>query len=513
MSKLRKILTSRITLILAVLMLIPGFVYLSAAAVTQETVNTSDDVVLREMVCRIKNATTGLYLDSYKFTLKTDGKSYLEKYSEDSLGQIFHLSPCEDGTYMIVPQNDNGEYTYSYSNESSTKANGYIQKVKLSSAGDYTKFDIVEHGKNTFIIAPSNFADSKAVLTQSVTVTKYKDFYTELQPLSESKDNQLWIIEPIKTENLSVVFTNTKVRLYTTGTFYARKLPYNVFTDDIIWTSSNDEILMVGQDGTWCALSLGTVKVTASVEGISKTFNVTVTDKDAFTWYSQNNVYTSDWDATQLLSLYFKDGGYKKKFAIDAKAPGANYAWIDEGCGNCSVAMILNNMGAVKTNGYDFRSGQNGNLIADPYTVALANAASQGPSSANTTLSGNPIYMRWDSVARQFEVGGKQLTYKRVYTFSQSSALKTIRNLLSEHPEGVIVQVERGSKNHYLVFTECLNPEEKSTSKLKFIVYDPAAYEPVNGENVLFEQSTSYLYEYYRYSHIRSVAYFTFAEN
>ncbi len=511
MSKIKHTFTKRLTIIMAVLMLMPCLVYFSASAVSQNAVDLPEEVVLREMVCRIKNASTGLYLDSYKYTLKTDGKSYLEKYTESSMGQVFHLSPCDDGTYMIIPQNDNGEYTYSYS---LTKASdNKVHKTKLSSAGANAKFDIVEHNSNSFIIAPANSLDSSAVLTQSETVTKYKDYYTELQPLTEDKENQLWIIEPIKTEKLSVIFTNTKVRLYTTGTFYARKLPYNVFTDDIVWKSSNDEVLMVGEDGSWCALSLGTVKVTASVEGLSKSFNVTVTDKDAFTWYSQNNMYTSDWDATQLLSLSFTNNGVKKKFAIDAKEPGANYAWIDEGCGNCSVAMVLNNMGAVKTKGYDFRSGQTGNLVADPYTVALANTGNEGPDSANKVLSRDPIYMRWDYVARQFSIDGKALTYKRIYTGSQSYALKTIRSLLEEHPEGVIVQVERGSNNHYLVFTECINPDEKYTSKLKFMVCDSAAYDPENGDYVPFEMSTSYLVEAYRYANIRSVGYFTFAED
>ena len=81
-------------------------------AVESVAASVTEDVELTEMVCRIRNVTTGLYLDSYKYTAKTKAKSYLEKYSESSLGQVFHLSPCEDGTYMIIPQNDSGEYAY-----------------------------------------------------------------------------------------------------------------------------------------------------------------------------------------------------------------------------------------------------------------------------------------------------------------------------------------------------------------------------------------------------------------
>ena len=60
-----------------------------------------------------------------------------------------------------------------------------------------------------------------------------------------------------------------------------------------------------------------------------------------------------------------------------------------------------------------------------------------------------------------------------------------LKNLLAEHPEGVVVQVSRGSKNHYLVFAECINPDEKVNSKLQFIVCDSAAYLPANGDFVL----------------------------
>lgn len=497
-----------LSLAFAVLMLFQCFIGIGVFAEEAQEEAVVNEVELREMVCRIKNASTGLYLDSYKYTAKTKGKSYLETFSKDSLGQIFHLSPCDDGTYMIIPQNDNGGYVYAYDKDISKNAK--IKKVKLSSADEMAKFDITKYINGTFIIAPVSTINEKAVLTQSSTTTEYKDFYTELSDLTDNAHNQTWIIEPIKTEKLSVIYTATKVRLYGTGKFYAKKSPYNVFTDDIKWSSSDDNVIMIGSDGTWCALNIGEVTITASVEGISKSFKVKVVDRDAFTWYSQNNVYTSDWDATQLLPLKFKSSdGYTKKFAVDSKEPGGNNCWMDQGCGNCAVAMVLNNMGAVKTDGYDFRSGQDGNLIADPYTVGLANSGQYGPDSANTTLRGNPIWMAWAYVAEQFNVDGKTVKSTKIYYPTRTK----IKNILAEHPEGVVVQVEKGVKNHYLVFAECINPEEKVNSKLQFMVSDSAAYLPNNGDFVPFERSTSYLSEGYRYGNIVSVLYFTLEDN
>ncbi len=494
----------RISILLLIILLFQALVF----NVASEETNNDDittDVVVSEMVCRIKNAGSGLYLDSYKYTLKTKGKSYVENYSESSLGQVFHISPCEDGTYMIIPQNNDAEYAYSYLQDSTKDRK--IKKVKVSSAGSLSKFDIVEYKDNKFVIAPANSSNQKGVLVQSDTISEYKDPYVEIQDFDPQNSKHLWIIEPIKTEKLSVIFTTTKVRLYSSGKFYARKYPYNVFTDDITWSSDNEAVLLIGADGEWCALSEGKAVVTASLAGMSESFTVTVVNKDAYTWYSQNNIYTSDWDATKLKYLYFRDPstGTKKKFAIDSKETGGNNCWIDEGCGNCSVAMVLNNMGAVKTKGYDFRSGQEGNLIADPYTVALANSGAFGSENTTSTLSGNPIYMRWSYVAEQFNVNGKKVILNKVYSPSTSK----IKTILSEHPEGVIVQLSTSKKNHYIVFTECINPTERSNSKLKFLVYDSAAYTPETGENVPFEKSTSYVYEGYRYSNIKSVMYFT----
>ena len=108
------------------ILLMQCFVGINVFAEDEQEEEPIQEVELREMVCRIKNASTGLYLDSYKYTAKTKGKSYLENYSKDSLGQVFHLSPCEDGTYMIVPQNDSGNLVGSCSKASKCRPLHYI---------------------------------------------------------------------------------------------------------------------------------------------------------------------------------------------------------------------------------------------------------------------------------------------------------------------------------------------------------------------------------------------------
>lgn len=67
------------------------------------------------------------------------------------------------------------------------------------------------------------------------------------------------------------------------------------------------------------------------------------------------------------------------------------------------------------TEGYDFRSGQTGNLPADPYTVSLANSGNYGATSANATLYGNPIYVNHNLIATRFRVNGRSLSVTQTY--------------------------------------------------------------------------------------------------
>jgi hypothetical protein len=174
---------------------------------------------------------------------------------------------------------------------------------------------------------------------------------------------------------------------------------------------------------------------------------------------------------------------------------------MDSGCALSSIAMVLNNVGAVKTTGYDLRTGQEGSLIADPYTVALANSGNYGVSSTSKVMYGNPIYMYWSSVASKFNVDGEKVDYHRYY----NSSRKKIKDLITKHPQGVVVLFKRSGRTHYVVFAECLNPEQTVSSKLEFLIYDPAAYKPENGDGVPFQKTISYIYEGYRYSSISSV--------
>ena len=165
--------------------------------------------------------------------------------------------------------------------------------------------------------------------------------------------------------------------------------------------------------------------------------------------------------------------------------------------------MVLRNMGATMTSGYDFRSGQRNNLLPDPYTVALANSGNYGPTSSKSVLYGNPILVSLSTILKRFTVRGKAITS----TTTGRVTPKAIKEALDMHPEGVIVYFSQPSRNrtHYIVFNRCLNPEEKNPNKYRFEVSDSAAYDAEKGDHVPFEQCISYTAQGYRLSQARSI--------
>ena len=488
--------------LLAVMLSLP-IVFTAAVDSTNEpTVSETATAVTGELtdgVYRIKNLETGLYLETYKYSAKGKEKLCAAQLDVKEEGQCFYVRRAENGAWLLSAQNENGEYSLSW--QAGTALGDYIVKTQKAADAEYTYFDISRLDGGAFTIAPAGGDNYTAVLATVNEKTYYSDKCVRIADLAQGDEAQMWTFESVPTEYLTTAYEKTTVKLYSTGKFYARKYPYNMVTSDIVWTSSDEDIIMMGADGVWCALGKGVATVTASVGTAVVSFEVTVEDKDAFTWYSQTNMYTSDWSARELEDLFFIDSGSKKRFAWDAKRNPSRSSWMESGCALASSAMVLNNMGAVKTTGYDLRTGQDGSLIADPYTVALANSGNYGAKNTSKAMYGSPIYMYWSSVASKFNVDGEKVGYHRYYVSSK----KKIKDLLTKYPQGVIVLFRQSGRTHYMVFADCLNPEETVSSKLEFLIYDPAAYKPENGDGVPFKETLSYLYGGYRYSSISNV--------
>lgn len=501
-SKTIKTLIRPLACILAVFSALSCFGIGLSASESESTGNA----LLRNGIYRIRNVSNGMYLSAYTGTSSFVGKAYLKNFDPSDNGQCF-LITSENGEYRFSPMNENANYSLSWAG--GTAAGSLIGSVPTAEDSLFMKFELSLLSDGNYTISHTRGDNAYGVLGVSELRTDSKDPYASFVNFLQSDMSQQWQFELVPTTRITAAYNITKVRLYTTGKFYARKYPFNMVTDDIVWTSSDDEVLMIGENGVWCALSEGEVRVTASVDNVSVSFTVKVSPDYAFTWFSQNNIFTSDWDGTILQKVFFSAGGIKRVFALDAKASPYYSNWIDSGCGLCSVAQVLHNLGATYANGYDLRSGQNGDIPADPYSVALANTGNRGALNENETINGNPTYMSWRSVLSKFYVNGEEVTSRKINYPSR----ETIKKLLDTHPQGLVAQLVSGSKNHYVVIGKCINPDAVFSAQFRFTLYDPAAYFPEKGDGVPFEESTSYTYEKYRYTSILSVMVVDVASN
>ena len=155
-------------------------------------------------------------------------------------------------------------------------------------------------------------------------------------------------------------------------------------------------------------------------------------------------------------------------------------------------------MGARYTDGYDFRSGIDGNVLADPFMVSLANTANKGPTSGSATLKGDPVLLNTDRISSSFNVDGAQVTVE-LYGYVTK---RIIKEALDRSPWGVVVCFKNSSFGmHYITFNKCLNPDAKNPNDYVFTVSDPASVNAENASDVIFEESYSYTKLGYRISH------------
>ena len=480
--------TIRALALVLALLTMPHAMPVFAAGTAKKEANASN--YLKTGVYRIKNELTGLYIDCYDLAYEKNGSAYIETKNGGEAQDIY-VERQADGTYTLSPQSEGGKYALSCKN--GVENESVITKNKEKTA--FERFAIYASKNGAYTIAPIKNTKEGLVLDISEKTSRYKDNYICLKKF-DGNSSQLWRFEPIETTGVSLSFSNTKMKIWSVGTLHATLKPYNFTSNDVKWSSDNPSVLMIDKNGNYAAISAGKAKVTASLGGKSATCTVTVSEESAFTWYSQHSTKNSDWDGTALSGITFTSGGVRKKFMIDKYGRGSD--WMDEGCYLSSIAMVLNNMGARLTEGYDFRSGQSGDLPADPYTVALANSGNLGATTSKGSLSGNPILVSRSNIESRFNVGGRAVYSKMTYDVSN----KAIKEALDEHPEGVIIYFSRPSKGrtHYIVFTKCLNPDETNPRNYKFEVCDSASYDAARGDHVPFEKCISYTSEGYRMS-------------
>ena len=242
---------------------------------------------------------------------------------------------------------------------------------------------------------------------------------------------------------------------------------------------------------------------------LSGTYYVKVTDKSgnasnsayrfnanlgsAKVWYSQFGGYAGGihyWNTEFLDQMSFTNAS-NKKFVNNTNS---NSVFGGTGCALASAAMIFRNYGnksvATMT---DIRTGQVGNLMADPFTVYMANNGmttfpyTSTSSGYSTTASANVAMQSWSGIGKKFGFSGCSLNN---YSNSDAQTVKTqIRSLLYQNNWGVVLWFKLGSRRHYLV---AVGYENDASGNVKdIIVCDPYTINPSMGDNVPFANSIS----------------------
>ena len=443
-----------------------------------------------DRIYRIRRAKDGQYLS----VKHVDGETVViaEASDKNSPSQYFRFISAGNGEYLLNCAYEGAGCYVGLSLPGDESAESRKPPSVLDGS-ELVRDVFVTNGENAFPIEIKD-TDVEGKVTFSLTVEGFDELYlSERDGLvfsTEAEGATEWILEEI-TANVRMAYFETRVKLYSVQRFFASVAP-SAAASFVEWTVDNEEIMLVSEDGTLCALSEGEAVLSVSLGSTVYNCRIEVCAEDAFTWFSQENVTNSYWNGGALSGIRF----YGKPFASN----GA-WDWMREGCALTSCAMLFRNLGATYTSGYDFRSGQKGDLPADPYTLALANVGHTGFTSSVINYKKDPVLVRWSNITDAFKVDGRAMSYYQRYT----SNLGYIRDALATHPEGVVVRmVKSNGETHFVLFSECINPGERNTSKLRFIIYDPMSFDGTDGDGVPFEQSASYK-KGYRYSNISSV--------
>ncbi|MBR6602840.1 MAG: Ig-like domain-containing protein, partial [Clostridia bacterium] len=189
-------------------------------------------------------------MDLYDMMYDAKGSAYLDEKNGGEAQDIY-VERLSDGTYILRPQSEEGKYNLSFKG---LMSEGEI--ITKREAEEKTERFVIYSAENGYYsISPALGRDS-LTLGISEKTSRYDHNYISLCKFTGAK-NQMWAFEPIEPDGISLSFVSTTVKLYAVGTLYATLTPYNFGTDDIKWTSDNEDVVMIDSNGNYTALAPG----------------------------------------------------------------------------------------------------------------------------------------------------------------------------------------------------------------------------------------------------------------
>lgn len=215
------------------------------------------------------------------------------------------------------------------------------------------------------------------------------------------------------------------------------------------------------------------IKITFSGGSGSESYTLKANSETTLAWYGQ---YISKYDGGEFWNTNKLDEVKNGIFPVFIESNDyTNNDLFATGCGIAAAAMIFRNLGATM-DGYDLRTGKDGELLADPYTALLANCGTDGRNwdDANKlpckNNSGKPELFE-EKMGQKF---GFKENMKSI-TISESG----LRNAIAENGYVLMYFNKSLPGNHFMVLTGL--EQGSGTLAEKAIVFDPAGMSYAEG--------------------------------
>ena len=208
------------------------------------------EITLDSGIYTIKNKLNNQNLNAFDFSYSKEGFAYTAEASGDE-GENILIVKQSDGSYLLYPQSEMGEYAFFVSD-------GKLAKAKeLSPAAYFT----LELDGGAYIIKDK---DGLALTLGGETLYK-KPLVNACE--YDGGDAQKWELTKVSVTSfeLKTVARDKRVKLNSVSAVYAVVTP-SYMKNFIKWYSSDESVLLIDDDGSFCAVGVRKATVTAKLK-------------------------------------------------------------------------------------------------------------------------------------------------------------------------------------------------------------------------------------------------------
>ena len=271
------------------------------------------------------------HVHSERCVLSIPTGTYYDYLSAPQWGAFVNMRKAID-----VTLDEGASLTYSSIGDEEENGPAYAPRYAARRAGaaddqqgnvsvkDGSSLYVAENDKITFYINPEENVSIKQVLFNGEDVTNQLQgnaFVTPAMTENTSFKVLLNVEGPIKVRELRMTEQDVNIRVAESHKIMATVYPSNATNKTILWSSSNEEVARVAEDGTVTGVAAGRVEITAKTEDgdFQQTCNLVVMSNDYYITLADNvNTFV---DNVAELQLNLHNAGTAKGIQFDLCLP------------------------------------------------------------------------------------------------------------------------------------------------------------------------------------------------